>query len=353
MDRTNISVTLDDAFFDAYNDGSNSKHGWARRVYSETVKHMVSKGEPGFTIDVGSHSGEVLRNACTEITSADDSDVCNLGHLVLPRFGSLSEWREAIKVMTMFLTAGSMYSDMPYEKVGEVRTKNRRLGLGIIGVHEFLMRHGVKYGSPEAFEILEPYMVEFSRALEYANEQQHSFGVSTSVGSTAFAPTGTTGIIAESTPSADALFSAAEIRSVVHASPTQDQRSGHVVVDPTAARLVREGINPSSIEDAYTLAYEPERRFAQQAYIQKYTDHAVSMTVNLPAPIKGVREAEDFGDSLMKYLPDLRGITCYPNGAIVGQPRKPVDLGWALEREGTVYEGSEGICIGGESACSV
>jgi ribonucleoside-diphosphate reductase alpha chain len=366
MDTTNISVTLDEHFFTAYSredvgegydnfatempacapDGTNWDQ-WARKVYHATLKQMLAHGEPGFTIDTGRHSAEVLRNACTEITSADDSDVCNLGSLVLPRFDTPAEFGEGVRDAVMFLTAGSMYSHVPYAKVEEVRDTNRRLGLGLIGVHEFLMKHGVRYGSPEAFEVMEPYMDEYGRALEYANEGQAGFGISGSIGATAVAPNGTIGIIAESTPSGDPLFSAAERRSVVVASPHGNKHQQHVVVDPTAARLVREGVEPGMIEDAYSLSLQPERRLAQQAFMQRYTDHAISSTVNLAAPILHDEQINDFGQTLMHYLPELRGITCYPDGARAGQPRTPVDLAWAIDNVGTVFEAEEETCIGG------
>lgn len=369
MDMTNISVQLDDAFFYFYDTSFKdmplrngidwgTKHGcdapdgsswsqWSHKVYKTALAHMLEHGEPGFSIDTGDNADEVLRNACTEITSADNGDVCNLGSLVLPRFDRVSDFEKAVYDATVFLTAGSMYSDVPYDKVAEVREKNRRLGLGLIGVHEFLMRRGVAYGTDSAFEVMEPYMIAYGRALEFANDFQDKLGLSRSVGATAIAPNGTIGIIAESTPSGDPLFSAAEIRNVKIASAHGDSYTRHVVVDPTAARLVREGIDPGQIEDAHTLSLMPERRLAQQAYMQKYVDHAISSTVNLHAPITEASEIRDFGDSLMKYLPELRGITVYPDGARAGQPRTSVDLAWALDNAGHVIEGTEDICAGG------
>jgi ribonucleoside-diphosphate reductase alpha chain len=105
------------------------------------------------------------------------------------------------------------------------------------------------------------------------------------------------------------------------------------------------------IEDAYTQAYDPERRLAMTAFLQDHTDHAISGTVNLPSPVTESTEIDYFGDSLMKYLPRLRGITFYPDGARSGQPRTSVPLEWALENEGTVFEGNEETCVGG--ACGV
>lgn len=369
MDMTNISVTLDDAFFYFYDTAMKENgflngidwelsHGdeapdgsswttWAHRVYDTAVRHMLANGEPGFSVDTGKHAGEVLRNACTEITSADDSDVCNLGSLVLPRFDSLREFELGVSDAVAFLTGGSVYSDVPYDRVAEVREKNRRLGLGLIGVHEFLMKRGVRYGTDDAFEVMEPYMRIYARALEYAVDFQETLGLSPSIGATAVAPNGTIGIIAESTPSGDPLFSAAEIRTVKVASAHGDSYEQHVVVDPTAARLVREGIDPREIEDAHSLSLMPERRLAQQQFMQAFTDHAISSTVNLAAPIIDDQGIEEFSETLMKYLPNLRGITVYPDGARVGQPRKPVELSWALDHVGTRIEGTEDICAGG------
>lgn len=367
MDMTNISVQLDDSFFAAYNadpysvedmgavqqdrgwaaPNGGSWYSWAHRVYDTAVSHMLKHGEPGFSIDTGEHSHEVLRNACTEITSADDGDVCNLGSLVLPRFENVHDFERAVYDAVSFLTAGSMYSDVPYDKVKEVREKNRRLGLGLIGVHEFLLKRGVRYGTDEAFEVMDPYMKVYARAIEFAQDFQGKLDLSLSIGATAIAPNGTIGIVAESTPSGDPLFSTAELRNVKIASAHGDSYQQHVVVDPTAARLVREGIDPGAIEDAHSLSLMPERRLAQQAYMQQFVDHAISSTVNLHAPITESGEVRAFSSTLMKFLPQLRGITVYPDGARAGQPRTPVDLEWALNNVGTVIEGTEDICVGG------
>lgn len=324
--------------------------------YRESFVKVIKTTDDGYEdvycadVKVPEHSfqaeGVIISN-CTEITTADDSDICNLGSLVLPRVLSPTDFGRQVRQAVTFLTAGTLYSHVPYKKVAEIREKNRRLGLGLIGVHEFLMKHGVRYGTDNAFEVLEPYMQEYGRALEYAHEVQDRFGLSHSKGATAIAPNGTIGIIAESTPSADPLFSAAERRNVVVAKPNANYHTQHIVVDPTASRLVREGVDPNAIEDAYSLSLQPERRIRQQAFLQKYVDHAISSTINLPEPITDTGEAKAFGGTLMEYLPKLRGITVYPDGARAGQPRSPVDLKWALDNEGTVFEGNEETCVGG------
>lgn len=350
LDMTNISVCLDDEFFTAYEDATHPKHELAHRIYSKTVDKMVTTGEPGFSIDLGDREDEKLRNACTEITSADDSDVCNLGGVVLSRFDDPKEFGKAVRYGVVFLTAGTFYSDLPYAKVHEIREKNRRLGLDILGVHEFLLKRGVKYGSDECFEVLDPYMKEYDRALEHANEFQSDLGCSLSVAATSGAPTGTRGIIAETTTGWEPVTASAYKRVVIYSDTNHgDRRDTHYVVDPTVKRLVDQGfVDPhQDVEDAYSLAYDVEKRFRMQAYAQEHVDQGISMTINLPYPIRDEREQKDFAAMLYRYLPKLRGITCYPNGARAGQPITPVPLDVALEKDGLVVAEEEDKCAGG------
>jgi ribonucleoside-diphosphate reductase alpha chain len=365
MDMTNISVCLDDDFFACYEsyeagahlatvipvpDGSESWHTWAHKVYDTAIEKMTTTGEPGFSIDLGDKRDEKLRNACTEITSADDSDICNLGGLNLARFESPQEFGKAVRLGTLFLTAGTVYSDLPYEKVAETREKNRRLGLDLLGIHEFCLRHGVRYGSDEAFEALEPYMVEYDRALEYACDWQDAAGLSRSVAATAGSPTGTRGIVAETTTSWEPVSAVAYMRDVVTSKAHErDTRDRHYVVDPTVARLVQQGVlrQDDPVEDSYSLAADYERRFRMQAYAQSHTDHAISMTINLPHVMTDPVERQTFGETLYRYLPQLRGITVYPNGARAGQPITPVPLEEALAANNLSFEDEADRCASG------
>lgn len=370
LDMTNISVALDDDFFAAYSNASGSlvtKHGetapdggswhdWSVLVYDSALTQMLLAGEPGFTVDLGDQADEVCRNPCGEIVSAEDSDVCNLGSLVMPRFSTPKQFGRAVRDAVAFLTAGTIYSHVPYRGkdlphsglgVDDVRSANRRLGLGLCGVHEFIMSRGVRYGTDQAYEVMEPWMNEYARATEYAHDFQAAMGLSQSKGTRAIAPNGTIGIIAESTPSGDPLFSAAETRAVKSANMHgPDKYETHVVVDPVAARLVAAGVDTSLIEDAYSLSYEPDRRLGQQAFMQRYVDQAISSTLNLPAVVTDPREIADFGSTLMRFLPELRGVTAYPDGARAGQPRTSVDLNWALEQQAEMFTDAN-TCVGG------
>jgi ribonucleoside-diphosphate reductase alpha chain len=366
LDMTNISVCLDDEFFFWFEhemdylgrqtngstfapDGS-TWHEWAQRVYWACIDRMTQTGEPGFSVDLGDRRDEKLRNACTEIVSADDSDVCNLGGLVLPRFEDPRHFGEAVRLGTLYLTAGTVYSDLPYDKVGEIREKNRRLGLDVLGVHEFCLQRGVRYGSDEALEVLEPYMREYERATEYAWDWQDQAGLSRSVATRSGAPTGTRAIAAETTTGWEPVSAAAYKRTVIESTTRgSDKRVVHYVVDPTVARLVRERVigEHDEVEDSFSLAEDYERRFRMQAYAQSHTDQAISMTINLPHVMKDPQERRTFGDTLYRYLPKLRGITVYPNGAIAGQPIVPVSLAEALNGADVSVEESEDKCASG------
>lgn len=319
LDGTNISISLDDEFFRAYQDASHPLHSRAYDIYWTTVKRMLKTAEPGFAIDVGANAGETLRNACvagdttvltrdgyqpiasilgkqvevwngvewshvqakvtghdlpmvavmlsdnttlrctqyhtfvleddtrvpaialtpgtrlmptiypdgsgrsfvvnavlpaghetavfcfnepqrhqgcfdgvvtgqcTEVTSYDDSDICNLGSLNLARIESIEELRGIVELATVFLLAGTLYSDVPYEKVAEVRTKNRRLGLGLMGVHEWLLQRGKRYGPDEEFA---KWLAVYAGSTDAARDWASSWNISAPVKTRAVAPTG-------------------------------------------------------------------------------------------------------------------------------------------------------------------
>jgi ribonucleoside-diphosphate reductase alpha chain len=356
LDMTNISVILDKRFFDelskthptASDDGSRAPdgrywHDWAHDVYWLTINKMVTTAEPGFSVNYD-NPRESLRNACTEVTSEDDSDICNLGSLNLAKFESLDEFRDAVELGTLFLLAGTVYSHLPHEEVWLTRQKNRRLGLGIMGVHEWLLKRGKRYGPDDE---LGEWLTAYAESTRYAHWWAGRMGLSRPVKTRAIAPNGTIGIIAETTTSAEPIFAAAYKRRVRNASAQGDTVEFEYVVDPTAARLVADGVDPLLIEDAYSLSYDVERRVAMQAWLQQYVDHGISSTVNLPHVISDYADQREFGEMLLKYLPGLRGITCYPDGSRGGQPLTAVPIEFALDKVGVRFEENEERCVGG------
>jgi ribonucleoside-diphosphate reductase alpha chain len=119
------------------------------------------------------------------------------------------------------------------------------------------------------------------------------------------------------------------------------------VIDPTAKRLIDSGVSPDKIEDAYTLAENVEARVAFQAWLQGFVDHSISSTINLPmwgTELNNDSLVQGFGKMLIRYLPQLRGITVYPDGARGGQPLNPVKYATAIKHIGEVFVEAADIC---------
>lgn len=130
----------------------------------------------------------------TEVTSEDDSDVCNLGSINLGNIRSIEEFKDVVSLASKFLVCGTLRADLPYEKVYKVREKNRRLGLGLMGIHEWLLQRNCKYEiTSELKQWLEIYRDESERS---ANEHCDRFYISRPKAYRAIAPTGSIGILA-------------------------------------------------------------------------------------------------------------------------------------------------------------
>lgn len=334
MDMTNISISLNDDFFDAYRDENHPKHELATSVYNEAVENMIATGEPGFTIDVNGNSGDVLRNPCGEVVSSDDSDVCNLGSINLSRITDKNELDEIISLSTLFLLAGTEYSTLPYEQVGEIRDKNRRLGLGVMGVHDWLLQRGYPYEPNE--ELKDWLSIYANKSDEHASSWADKHNLSRPVATRAIAPTGTLGIIGETTTGIEPIYCVAYKRRYLDDNQIWKFQ---YVVDPTAHRLIQDKkIEPGEIEDAYTLSYNVEKRIWFQAWVQQFVDMGISSTVNLPYAVTAPEEVQYYKDILIDYLPSLRGLTFYPDGARGGQPLSPATYDVAIKEQGVVFE---------------
>lgn len=342
MDMTNISIILDDEFFYAFENEHDTMHDWAQRVYWTAVEGMLKTGEPGFSVDVGENAGEHLRNACTEVTSRDDNDICNLGSLNLARIESREEMAELTELATRFLLCGTLYSKVPYQGVADTREKNRRLGLGLMGMYEWLAVRGKPYAADSE---LAEWLEEYSRSDVYAKAAAERLGISTPIKTRAVAPTGTLGILAETTTGIEPLFAVAYKRRYLKGTTWHFQ----YVVEPIAKRLADQGLDPDSLETAYTLSLDPGRRLAFQAWVQTFVDHGISSTLNLPSYDSQMYTPQDFGEILMEHLPSVRGVTVYPDGARGGQPLTVVSYAEAAAAEGIEYEelGNGMACVSG------
>lgn len=348
LDFTNTSVQLDDMFFEAYADDEHLQHSLAHSVYWAAIEQMLKTGEPGFSVDIGKNSNEVYRNACGEISSRDADDICNLGSINLARIEDLNEFKLTIDLAIAFLLAGTVYSDVPYSDIDKIRSKNRRLGLGLMGVHEWLLMRGRTYAPDEE---LGTWLAAYAKSGRNANKWADEWELSRPKKTRAIAPNGTTSIVAETTGGIESIFCVAYKRRYMKG----EQCCYQYVIDPCAKRLIDSGIDPNKIEDAYMLARNVEKRVAFQAWVQGYVDHCISSTINLPAygtELNNKETIRSFGAMLMRYLPQLRGITCYPDGSRMGQPLTPVSYEEALAQEGAeLIEESMDVCNLKGSSC--
>ena len=340
MDQTNVSLNYDNKFLDRISQGQLPP------TFIENCRQAMMTGEPGFSFNFGDKENETLRNACTEVTSEDDSDVCNLGSVNMGAIATLEEFRAVIRLASGFLVCGTITADLPYDKVYAVRKKNRRLGLGLMGIHEWLLKRGHQYGMvPELRQWLEVYREESERA---ANSLCDRLSISRPVAYRAIAPTGTIGILAGTTTGIEPLYAVAYKRRYLVGGTKWKYE---YVVDGTAEALVREGIDPDKIETSTDLVNDFERRLAFQADVQDYVDMAISSTINLPkwgTEHNNEDKVMDFAKVLAKYAPRLRGFTVYPDGARGGQPLNQCSYKEAMKHKDVVFEeNSEAACGGG------
>ncbi len=346
LDMTNISVNYDDAWL-------NKASRETDPIFVENCRQAMKTGEPGFSFNFGEKQRETLRNACTEVTSEDDSDVCNLGSINLGNIETLEEFKRVVTLGSKFLVCGTLRADLPYQKVHNVRARNRRLGLGLMGIHEWLLKRGSKYEvTPELHQWLGVYRDESKASADAHCERLY---ISKPVAYRAIAPTGSIGILAGTTTGIEPLFAVAYKRRYL----TEGTRWKYeYVVDSTADLLIREyGLDPDSIDTAYKLSHDFERRIKFQADIQDYVDMSISSTINLPPwGSKGNAESDvsRFAALLSHYAPRLRGFTCYPDGSRGGQPLTEVSYKEAMAHKGVVFEENDVCLITGKGgSCGV
>lgn len=354
LDMTNISINYDNEFLEELygmrfeellniykSKGKNAIFNLPiikiPLTFSENCRQALKTGEPGFSFNFFEKVNETLRNACAEVCSEDDSDVCNLGSINMAEIETIEEFKEVVYECSKFLLCGTLKSKLPYQKVYEVREKNRRLGLGLMGVHEWLLKKGYNYEvTDELKEWLKVYK-EYSE--KGANEVAERLNLNKPIAYRAIAPTGTIGILAGTTTGVEPLFAVAYKRRFL-----KDNKEWHYqyVIDGTAKILIdKYNINPENIETALSLSQDYEKRIKFQADIQDYVDMSISSTINLPkwgTELNNDTKVEDFAHILAKYAVRLRGFTCYPDGSRGGQPLTPVDYYEAKKHEGNEYK---------------
>ena len=278
----------------------------------------------------------------------------------LARIGNLQELADVTQLGVIFLLAASMYTDIPYPKVKEVKERNRRIGLGFMGLGEWFIQRELPYGTislqDEGYNdfSLRQWLGTWKQSSDYAADiWSKEFSVARPIAVRAVAPTGTISIAGGiTTPGIEPVFHTAYERTY-NSLKEKQYDSGlkkERVIDPIVAKWIEEGYDVRDIDTAYTLSQTPdgiERRIALQAFVQSYVDNGISSTINLPTYEEGIESR--IAPILLKYLPNLRGITFYPDGRHENQPVKPIDIEDVIKNDRVTmkeYESCKGDSCG-------
>lgn len=358
----NISVGITEDFmkaveedreFDLVNPrtGKKTESLRAREVFELIVDMAWTNGEPGIVfldrLNAGNPTPSLGRiestNPCGEQPLLP-YESCNLGSINLSKMVEEGEidykkFEKAISGAVHFLDNVIDMNNYPLEKIKEMTLGNRKIGLGVMGFADMLIKLGIPYDSPEAVELGEKIMDFLEKkskkaSVELAKERGPfpNFEVSTYEGSpsirnattTTIAPTGTISIIGGCSSGIEPLFAVAFKRTVldgdelIEVNPLFEERAkkegfySEDLMEEIADRGSLAGIKevPEHIKRLFVTAHdiEPEWHIKMQAAFQKHTDNAVSKTVNFrhDATREDIKEVYR-----LAYELDCKGVTVY------------------------------------------
>lgn len=358
LSHFNISVSVNDDFLLAVEADDYWKFKFkqkeygkikARDIWNKIVGNMVNCAEPGlinwsnFAKNNSYYFEPVIgTNPCGE-TTLGPYGVCDLGSLVLPNFitGNINtNWKKlesTIKLAVRFLDNVIEVNKYVLKEIDINAHKSRRIGIGVIGLAEYLFAKKVRYGSDKAVTETERlmqfirnacYQASLELAIEKGSFPQFDpiaygkasfirklpatlrmdikkYGIRNCT-SMALAPTGTISLIADYTSAIEPLFAKAMLR--------KDRVSERMYIHPKYQEFVT---NKEPIPDWFVDSFDlqPKDHFEMQVACQKYCDASVSKTINLPKETTD----EDLSNLLLEYIHDLKGVTVYRDGSREGQ----------------------------------
>jgi ribonucleoside-diphosphate reductase alpha chain len=372
LQNFNISVAVTDAFMEAVRrdqeyelinprTGRVVRRMSARCVFEEIVRAAWQTGDPGLLFldainraNPTPHLGAIeATNPCGEVPLLP-YESCNLGsinlaHMLREREGRADvDWeklRATVRKAVRFLDDVIEVNRYPIPEIERMTRGNRKIGLGVMGFAELLIRLGLSYDSDEAVALAEQVMQAIAEeALVASAELAAERGVFPNwKGSvhearnhpvrhatlTAIAPTGTISIIADTSASIEPLFALAYRRTHVLGGQTLYEvnpllleyldRYGLRAEDVLEAVLARGRLRdvaqvPEEVKRLFVTALEipPDRHLRIQAAFQRAVDNSVSKTINLPeeATVEEVARAYWHAWEL-----GLKGITIYRYGS--------------------------------------
>ena len=366
---SNISVLLTDEFMDGVQSNSDFDLHWGGKKYAtvkakdlwmKIIEHAHSSAEPGLLFwDTMTkyHNAEycsplVSTNPCAE-QPLPDGGCCNLGALNLERFVDqdgnfdFDGFKETTAVGARFLDNVIDYNlDRHALEEQKQNAKNdRRVGLGILGLGDMLVKMGIKYDSDEALETIGKIMeihrdTAYETSTELAKEkgQFPNFdwdGYSQSLfvqdlpkklqnkikkngvrncTLTTVAPTGSGAIVARVTSGVEPIFATSYQRKVKKNDSLGKEFDTFTVYHPVVKEMFGTDENlPEYVVTAHNV--DPFFRVKMQGVVQKYIDSSISSTVNLAEETTVDTVADIY---MTAYKADLKGITVYREGSREG-----------------------------------
>ncbi|NYZ77802.1 adenosylcobalamin-dependent ribonucleoside-diphosphate reductase [Candidatus Micrarchaeota archaeon] len=364
----NLSVGVSDEFmkkvvdgageYDLVNPRSKQSAGRtsARSVFDLICANAWRSGDPGllFLDEINranptSELGEFeASNPCGEIPLLS-FESCNLGSINVANFvekGKIDfeRLRGVVRAAVHFLDNVIDVNKFPLPQVETVTRGNRKIGLGVMGFAEMLVKLGVPYDSQRALEVAEKLMKAvneeaFKASVELGKKRGSFPNFRKSVYAkrvpalrnatrTTIAPTGTISIIAGCSSGIEPLFAVSFVRNVMEGTRlletnalfVETARKRGFYSSGLMARIARKGSVqglsevPKDVQKIFVTALDvaPEWHVRVQAAFQKHTDNAVSKTVNLPqnASVDEVRNAY-----LLAWKLKCKGITVFRYGS--------------------------------------
>lgn len=372
LNNFNISVGVTDAFMESVKadtnydlidprDGRKTGQLNAKEVYDALIQRAWENGDPGivFLDKVNQDNptpglGEIeSTNPCGEQPLLP-MEACNLGSINLAKFavdtdeGPAVDYgglKEVVRESVHFLDNTIDMSRYPLPEIGEIVRGNRKIGLGVMGFADLLYQLRIPYDSEKALETAEAVMGFIQEASHQASRQLAeergvfgNFDKSVFKGrkdcsyrnatTTTIAPTGTLSIIAGCSSGIEPLFALSFARNVmdndrlVETNPYFEKAAkekgyfSSELMDIVAQKGTIHDISAIPEEDRaiFVTAHDivPEWHLRMQAAFQRYTDNAVSKTVNLPrdATVEDVKKVYD-----LAYALSCKGVTIYRDGS--------------------------------------
>lgn len=344
----------------------------ARDVFDKIVEGAWANGEPGvFFIDHANYYNPVPHLGSYEATNPCGEqpllpfDVCNLGSINLGAFvkEGIVDWdglRQAVHTSTHFLDNVIDANRYPLPEITDLAQRIRRIGLGVMGWADMLVRLEIPYGSDESLELAERVMQFVDEEAKVKSEQlaaqrgvfpeweRSIWGPDENCARaasgarvrperrlrncnlTTVAPTGTISIIAGCSGGIEPLFAVAFMRNqagTLMPDANEDfvalaRRQGWYT-DQLMERIACEGhIHfdevPEQVRQVFVTAHDvtPEQHVRMQAAFQRYVDSAISKTCNFPAEaspgyVRAIYE--------LAYELGCKGVTVYRDGSREGQ----------------------------------